>query len=289
MRCPTLRLFFIAVIANSLAPLARADSVRAECSFAATDDVPPNATSACTFSQRQGYVHISIDGGLEINLSPTEEAPGNYVDQDGQAVYRRSGLGEQGVIFKLPEHYLFVYWARDLLACDAALISGAEGCDLAYGNLSFNISATNNGSINRLTIRAAGLEIDDAQFNAEIDGTAYKSELADLDADGWPELYTYVSSAGSGSYGSLVAYAVNNGKSMTPIYLRPLTDNPDAGEGYMGHDEFAVVENRLVQRFPIYLEGDTNAGPSGGMRQLQYRLIRGEAGWLLATDRIAEY
>jgi len=86
-----------------------------------------------------------------------------------------------------------------------------------------------------------------------------------------------------------VAYAVNNGKSMTPIYVRPLTDNPDAGGGYMGHDEFAVVENHLLQRFPIYLEGDTNAEPSGGMRQLQYRLIRGEAGWLLVTDKIVEY
>lgn len=289
MRCPALCLFLIAVIANSFAPLARADSVRAECGFAARNNVPPDATSACTFSQRQGYVYINVDGGPELNLSPTGEAPGNFVDQDGQAVYRRSGLGEQGVIFKLPERYLFVYWARSLLACDANLIASAEGCKLAYGNLSFNITATNNGSINRLTIRAAGLEVDNSQFNAEIDGTAYKTELADLDADGWPELYTYVSSAGSGSYGSLVAYAVNNGRSMTPIYLRPLTDNPDAGEGYMGHDEFAVVENRLVQRFPIYLEGDTNAAPSGGMRQLQYRLIRGEAGWLLVTDKIIEY
>jgi len=40
----------------------------------------------------------------------------------------------------------------------------------------------------------------------------------------------------------------------------------------MGHDEFAVVENRLVRRFPVYQEDDTNAAASGGTRQLQYRL-----------------
>jgi hypothetical protein len=57
----------------------------------------------------------------------------------------------------------------------------------------------------------------------------------------------------------------------------------------MGHDEFAVVENRLVRRFPVYLAGDTNAEPSGGTRQIQYRLDAGEAGWILAVDRVVEY
>jgi hypothetical protein len=284
-----LNVFAIVVLANSLMSLARADSVRAECGFATTATAPRSETSACMFSQRQGYIYISVDGGPEINLKPVEETPGNYVDEDGQPVYRRSGLGEQGVIFALPDRFLFVYWARDLQSCDGTVIASPAGCRIAYGELVFNISATNSGSINKLIVGTSGLEADNLQFKAEIDGTAYKTEIADLDSDGWPEIYIYVSSAGSGSYGSLVAYAVNNGKSMTPVYLAPVADNAAARDGYMGHDEFAVVENRLVQRFPIYLQGDTNAAPSGGMRQLQYRLNRGEAGWLLAIDKIVEY
>ena len=59
--------------------------------------------------------------------------------------------------------------------------------------------------------------------------------------------------------------------------------------GYMGHDQFAVVENVLVQRFPIYREGDVNAKPTGGTRQIQYRLVPGEAGWILRVDRVVEY
>jgi hypothetical protein len=158
-------------------------------------------------------------------------------------------------------------------------------CKLSYGAISFEIQASAYGSINQLRIQPTGLAVDNSELSAELDGSAYRAELADLDGNGWPEIYVYVSSAGSGSYGSLVAYAVNNGSSVSPIYLPPMEQSPEALEGYMGHDEFAVVENRLVRRFPIYREGDTNAAPSGGTRQLQYRLEAGEAGWVLQVDR----
>jgi hypothetical protein len=98
-----------------------------------------------------------------------------------------------------------------------------------------------------------------------------------------------VTSAGSGSYGSLVAYAANRKKSLTEIYLPPMQDDPKASKGYMGHDEFAVIENSLARRFPLYKEGDTNGKPSGGMRQIQYKLKAGEAGWILKVQRIDEF
>jgi hypothetical protein len=58
----------------------------------------------------------------------------------------------------------------------------------------------------------------------------------------------------------------------------------------MGHDEFAVVEGVVAQRFPIYGEGDTNAGPTTGKtRQLQYKLVPGEAGWVMKLDQVTEF
>jgi hypothetical protein len=66
-------------------------------------------------------------------------------------------------------------------------------------------------------------------------------------------------------------------------------DNPAAKKGYMGHDQFAVVESTLMRRFPVYRQADTNANPTGGMRQLQYKLIPGEAGWILKVDKVVEY
>ena len=266
-----------------------ADSARAECGFAATADEVPEETSACTFSQRQGFVNIDIDGGPGFDLRPTGKGPGDYVDANGRTVYRRSGLADQGQLFQLPERYLYVYWLREQWDCSGGQLASPAGCQLAYGDIVFSLRASDEGSLNRLTIEAAGLQRVDLMSAHEIDGVAYRAEVADLDANGWPEVYAYISSAGSGSYGSLVAYAVNNGKSATPIYLRPLTEDPAASLGYMGHDEFAVVENRLVRRFPVYNDGDTNSKPTGGMRQVQYRLVPGEAGWLLEVDRIVEY
>jgi hypothetical protein len=57
----------------------------------------------------------------------------------------------------------------------------------------------------------------------------------------------------------------------------------------MGHDEFAVIETTFVQRFPIYRAGESNTKPTGGIRQLQYKLVPGEAGWILKLNRTVEY
>jgi hypothetical protein len=174
------------------------------------------------------------------------------------------------------------------LACDSTQLTTTGQCSLSSGPVSFQLLATDAGSLNTLTLTSFGLEHDTGPYSIELDGSAYGAQLADLDGNGWPEVYVYVSSAGSGSYGSLVAYAVNNGKSATPIYLPPL--NVDALEhaGYQGHDVFHVAESRLIRRYPIYLDGDTNAKASGGTRQVEYRLTAGEAGWVLAVDRITE-
>jgi hypothetical protein len=89
--------------------------------------------------------------------------------------------------------------------------------------------------------------------------------------------------------GSLVAYAANDNKSLSEIYLPPLTEESEISKGYMGHDEFAVVEKTLVRRFPVYREGDVNADPTGGSRQLQYKLEPGEAGWTLQLDKRQDF
>ena len=170
-------------------------------------------------------------------------------------------------------------------ACPGAQLATPAGCELSYGDIRFALQANAGGSINQLRIQPTGLAVDNSEIRAELDGTAYRAEIADLDSNGWPEIYVFVSSAGSGSYGSLAAYAVNNGKSITPIYLPPLEQSPELMEGYMGHDEFALTENRLLRSFPIYRQDDSNAAPTGGTRQLQYRLEPGEAGWILKLDR----
>lgn len=167
----------------------------------------------------------------------------------------------------------------------------AAGFDrtLELQGITFHVTCPNDSSLNKVTITPTGLEVDNAPVVRDADGTVVGAEVADLDVDGSPEIYVYVQSAGSGSYGSLIALSANQRKSLSDIFLPPVADDPGASKGYMGHDEFAVVESTFVQRFPIYGEGDSNAQPTGTMRQIQYKLVPGEAGWLLKVDKIVEF
>ena len=160
---------------------------------------------------------------------------------------------------------------------------------MVLGDVTFEVESPNNSSINQVMVRAEGPEGPIGQAEAEADGTITRVEVEDLNADGYPEIYVYVTSAGSGSYGSLIAYASNRNKSLSPINLPSIEDDPAISSGYMGHDEFAVGEGAFLRRFPIYEDGDTNAQPTGGTRQIQYKLEDSEAGWVLRQDRVVEF
>lgn len=156
--------------------------------------------------------------------------------------------------------------------------------------VTFQVESPNDSSINIVKVRALVDEKTLGEQAVEADGTITGIEVDDLNADGFPEIYIYVTSAGSGSIGSLIAFASNSNRSVTPITLPQLEDEGGAvTKGYMGHDEFLIGEGVLVRRFPVYLEGDTNARPTGGTRQIQYKLKAGEAGWMLRKYRVVQY
>lgn len=157
---------------------------------------------------------------------------------------------------------------------------------LELEGIRFRVTSPNDGPVSRLLIVPEGLEVDNSPIERTVDGKVTGAEVADLDADGSPELYVYVTSTDSAAGGSLVAYAANRRKSLSEIYLPPLGQNPSASRGYAGHDEFGVVENDLVRRFPLY---DAGGDPTGRMRQIQYKLVAGEAGWILTVDRMVEF
>jgi hypothetical protein len=140
-----------------------------------------------------------------------------------------------------------------------------------------------------LRIAPQGLTIDNSDLLQPLTGDIVRAEVADLDQDGSPEIYVFVRSPARGLPGELIAYAANSKKSLSAIYLPSVSEDPKTAEGYQGEDEFAVGENALVQRFPIYDGADAEAGRTGKMRQVQYRLMPGEAGWVLKKYEVTEY
>lgn len=108
--------FLAVVIATAWTTGADADNTDARCDIYPKGEDHASVMLACTFGQRQGYVTITRSDGVTHDLSPVGDTPGAFKDQNGRAVYRQSGLGEQGLIFRLPNESMDVYWDTASLA-----------------------------------------------------------------------------------------------------------------------------------------------------------------------------
>ncbi len=77
---------------------------------------------------------------------------------------------------------------------------------------------------------------------------------ADLDGNGFDEVYVVTTAAGSGSYGNIHGFASNKDKSFSMIYLPEVskTDLEKGGqfEGYEGHDLFEINGKQLIRSYP---------------------------------------
>lgn len=274
-----------------------ADTAAARCEFAPKAKAQAKLDLPCQFSQRQGTISVSRADGVRHEFSP-QDAPGRFKDEAGRPVLRKAGLGARGQQFQLADGTLRVLWATGAAGAGSAptrlppkppVSTGAFDRSLAWQGIGFRVEAANAGSVGRVRITPSGLSRDNTPVEREVDGLVVGAEVADLNVDGSPEIYVYVQSVGSGSAGSLVAVSANARKSLSDIALPALDTQRGATRGYQGHDDFAVVEGTLLRRFPIYREGDTNAAPTGGVRQLQYKLVKGEASWQLRLDRLSEF
>jgi hypothetical protein len=90
---------------------ATADWTQARCDIYPKGADHTDKMIACTYSQRQGYVTITREEGVRHDLTPVGEAPGNFRDQNGRPVYRQSGLGTAGQIYRFPDESVYVYWS----------------------------------------------------------------------------------------------------------------------------------------------------------------------------------
>ena len=92
-----------------------ADWTKARCDIYPRGSDHASKMIPCTFGQRQGYVTITRSDGVAHDLSPVGDSPGNYRDQNGRPAYRQNGLGGQGLIFRLEDESVYVYWSTAAL------------------------------------------------------------------------------------------------------------------------------------------------------------------------------
>lgn len=161
---------------------------------------------------------------------------------------------------------------------------------LSLQGISFRVTTARNdkGEV-VLHVAPKGLSKINTPAETVIDGTVTDAEAGDLNVDGSPEIYVFTRSASEPHTATLYAWSTNQKRSMTPIFLPPVSEDKVNSKGYRGGDEIAVVENVVARRFPIYSEDPAVKEPTGKTRQLQYKLKKGEAGWILKLDKAVEY
>ncbi len=140
-----------------------------------------------------------------------------------------------------------------------------------------------SASLNDITIVPKGFDEVNEPINIKDADPVTNVFTADVNGDGFDELYIITTSAGSGSYGTIYAFSSNKDKSVTPVYVKELPEKEQEKvfKGYMGHDSVYVSGNRLYCKYPVYKDGDANCCPSGGTKVIEYVLRPGEASWIL--------
>jgi hypothetical protein len=112
--------------------------------------------------------------------------------------------------------------------------------------------------------------------------------LADLDGNGFEELYIITKSKGTDAYLNLSGVVSSKDTSYFPVFIQNIEDNDlkqgNKFEGYMGHDKFTFEKDRILREFPVYKETDTLGKPSGGIRKVFYKLSAVDSTWQLKIE-----
>ena len=169
----------------------------------------------------------------------------------------------------------------------AAQVTSFSKQESLYG-VKFAVTSPNKNADNTVTIKTTGLTRN-LKITKKFEGRVLGMAAADTNLDGAPEIYVWGISSGSGSYGIILGFSTNGKKSATEIYFPEMDMSSEMANGYMGHDEFEVIETTLVRRFPVYKPGDSNAKATGGTRQVQYKVKKGEAGWVMSVEKFYSF
>jgi hypothetical protein len=84
----------LAVLAGLTLPAtALSDQAKADCEMRERGEMKKNQSGPCEFSQRQGYIDITLNNGRTYSLSPQGQ-PNKFTDQDGKHVTRTEAGGD---------------------------------------------------------------------------------------------------------------------------------------------------------------------------------------------------
>lgn len=164
--------------------------------------------------------------------------------------------------------------------------AGVYSQTFTHKRQSYQVDIASGVASSTVTITPRGLTLSNKPITKTVDGLFKGAEMADLDADGEPEIYVFMKSTDTGDRASVIVVASDQGRRMVEVPVPDLAADAKNSAGYRGKDEFAIVEKVLARRFPLH---DDSGEPIGTMRQMQYKLAKGGNGPELKLDHVAEF
>ncbi|WP_149275945.1 hypothetical protein [Pareuzebyella sediminis] len=231
------------------------------------DKKKPTCTFDATAYKQDDTIYTTVVNGKTVIFD---------IHQDSLSI-RTEEAGEDGILYfycsggaTLAGNYRKIKGVIDATQVDKTDFSKV----LSLQGIGFNVSTIKKEGQHVLTVSPFGLEIDNSPQTYISKGQVVKAMVEDMNSDGSPELLVISKSEDTSKKGRVYGFSVNNRKSMSPVHFLPTDENQRINQGYQGHDEFALVETKLLQRFPIF---DAAGQPSGKTRQVSYELKDGEA------------
>jgi hypothetical protein len=149
----------------------------------------------------------------------------------------------------------------------------------SYDKITFRVTSPQTADGNTFTITPAGLSVSNEPITLQADGKVTEVMAQDIDGDNSPEAAVIVESANGRRTASV--FTTFAGKSFGQVHFPEPADKA-LFDGYQGGDEYEMMENTFVRRFPLH-------GKSAKTRQLQFKLKPGEAMKQLVFDRHSDY
>jgi hypothetical protein len=152
---------------------------------------------------------------------------------------------------------------------------------MKVGKVGYRVSTNNkNEERNSTTISPIGFGSNARDVTIEVRGRITRSEVDDLNRDGFPDLVMYIFSGGTKNTGTVIGVSSDKNESFQPILFPDIVDDPKLRVGYNGQDQFLLMEGMLIRRFPLYtMDSVSNTmKPIGMTRQILYTVAPDEKG-----------
>ena len=146
---------------------------------------------------------------------------------------------------------------------------------MKIGKAGYRISCLNRSTdANVLNIRPIGFKAETREASIPLKARVFRAEIDDLNNDGFPDLIIFIEDA-AGKKSIFPIHSQDNER-IAPIYFPDILDDMESRKGYRGKDEYTLVEGILFRKFPVYPADTTVKEPTNKIRQLMYRVIKGE-------------